>query len=189
MREVIYRWHPWAGCRVHIHEVVDKASGNVARCSRDGAAACRSLELPTWMFDRAACAGAGDHHAHCRHGGALGLGEPSGGCVEGALDIIECPAFGRITGLSRPESGRGPCQEDARARRRHSSAGPCATAAQAAADRSVRGEPPASDRRRRRGPELPAETQAALTDLMTRLILEHADKSQAGSMAEAGHDL
>ena len=36
--------------------MVEKASGNVARCSRDGAAACRSLELPTWMFDRAACA-------------------------------------------------------------------------------------------------------------------------------------
>ena len=36
---------------------------------------------------------------------------------------------------------------------------------------------------------LPTETQAALTDLMTRLILEHADKSQNGSMTEAGHDL
>jgi hypothetical protein len=34
---------------------------------------------------------------------------------------------------------------------------------------------------------LPTEIQAALTDLMTRLILEHAD--QSGSMAEAGHDL
>jgi hypothetical protein len=31
---------------------------------------------------------------------------------------------------------------------------------------------------------LPTETQAALTDLMTRLILDHAD-----SMIEAGHDL
>ncbi len=31
---------------------------------------------------------------------------------------------------------------------------------------------------------LPTETQAALTDLMTRLILDHAD-----SMMEAGHDL
>ena len=31
---------------------------------------------------------------------------------------------------------------------------------------------------------LPTETQTALTDLMTRLILDHAD-----SMMEAGHDL
>ena len=43
-REVIYLWHPWAGCTVQIHEVVEKASGNVARCSRDGAAAVRVCE-------------------------------------------------------------------------------------------------------------------------------------------------
>ena len=36
---------------------------------------------------------------------------------------------------------------------------------------------------------LPTEIQAALTNLMTRLILEHADKNQIGSIAEAGHDL
>ncbi len=36
---------------------------------------------------------------------------------------------------------------------------------------------------------LPVEVQTALTDLMTRLILEHADKSRIGSMTEAGHDL
>ena len=35
---------------------------------------------------------------------------------------------------------------------------------------------------------LPSETQAALTSLISRLILEHADKSRTGSMAEAGHD-
>ncbi len=33
---------------------------------------------------------------------------------------------------------------------------------------------------------LPTES---LTSLITRLILEHADKSRIGSMAEAGHDL
>src|ERR1039457_6358565 len=36
---------------------------------------------------------------------------------------------------------------------------------------------------------LPMEIQAALTDLITRLILEHADKNRAGSMAAAGDDL
>ena len=36
---------------------------------------------------------------------------------------------------------------------------------------------------------LPTDIQAALTSLITRLILEHADKSRIGSMAEAGHDL
>ena len=37
--------------------------------------------------------------------------------------------------------------------------------------------------------ELPTEIQTALTSLITRLILEHADKSQIGPMAEVGHDL
>jgi hypothetical protein len=36
---------------------------------------------------------------------------------------------------------------------------------------------------------LPTETQAALTDLMKRLILDHADKNWVGSMTEVGHDL
>jgi hypothetical protein len=37
---------------------------------------------------------------------------------------------------------------------------------------------------------LPRETQAALIDLITRLILEHANKSPIGSMMmEVGHDL
>jgi hypothetical protein len=36
---------------------------------------------------------------------------------------------------------------------------------------------------------LPTGTRAALTNLMTRLILDHADKSRIGSMAAGGHDL
>ena len=36
---------------------------------------------------------------------------------------------------------------------------------------------------------LPAATQAALTSLMTRLILDHAEAHRAGSVAEASHDL
>ena len=36
---------------------------------------------------------------------------------------------------------------------------------------------------------LPTAAQAAPTNLMTRLILEHADKSWIGSMMEASHDL
>ena len=36
---------------------------------------------------------------------------------------------------------------------------------------------------------LPAETQAALADLMTRLILDHTGKSRIGATSEVGHDL
>jgi hypothetical protein len=35
---------------------------------------------------------------------------------------------------------------------------------------------------------LPTQTRAALIELMTRLILDHADKSRPGSTTEAGHD-
>ena len=35
--------------------MIEKAAGNVVRCSHDGASG-RLLELPLWMFDRAACA-------------------------------------------------------------------------------------------------------------------------------------
>jgi hypothetical protein len=38
-------------------------------------------------------------------------------------------------------------------------------------------------------PMLPTDVQAALTSLMTRLTLEHADASRIGSMTEADHDL
>jgi len=36
---------------------------------------------------------------------------------------------------------------------------------------------------------LPTDIQAALTSLITRLILEHADARRIGSMAETDHDL
>jgi hypothetical protein len=54
-RKVLYRWHPWAGCIVCVHESVEKVDGTVLRCSRDGQARERWLELPAWMFDRAMC--------------------------------------------------------------------------------------------------------------------------------------
>lgn len=36
--ELLYPWHPWAGCLVHIHEVVEKAGREVFRCSLSGRA-------------------------------------------------------------------------------------------------------------------------------------------------------
>jgi len=41
--------------RVAIHEAVDKADDVVFRCTLSGSAADRWLEVPAWMFDRAAC--------------------------------------------------------------------------------------------------------------------------------------
>src|SRR6266446_2448434 len=53
-REVLYRWHPWFGLRVAVHETVTRLDGIVFRCTLTGGGG-RQLELPAWMFDRAAC--------------------------------------------------------------------------------------------------------------------------------------
>src|SRR5438309_9872573 len=53
--EVLYQWHPWFGRVVHVHEVIEQRAGGVLHCSADGDASRRWLELPQWMFDRAAC--------------------------------------------------------------------------------------------------------------------------------------
>ena len=53
-REVLYLWHPWAGCVVRVHEVIEKPAGEVVRCARNASAA-HWQELPAWMFDRLAC--------------------------------------------------------------------------------------------------------------------------------------
>jgi hypothetical protein len=53
----LYRFHPWCGRDVVVHEVIEKAGGGAFRCSLDGSEVERRLEIPAWMFDRAACAG------------------------------------------------------------------------------------------------------------------------------------
>jgi hypothetical protein len=52
---VAYGWHPWSGQRVCIHEVIVRATGAIARCSRIDAPVARLQEIPLWMLDAAAC--------------------------------------------------------------------------------------------------------------------------------------
>jgi len=56
MREVLYPWHPWFGRSIYAHEVIDKSGDAVFRCNLTGRPSDRLLEVPVWMFDRAACA-------------------------------------------------------------------------------------------------------------------------------------
>ena len=53
-RELLYRLHPWFGRDVFVHGAVERANG-VFRCTLDGSDIARSLEIPSWMFDCAAC--------------------------------------------------------------------------------------------------------------------------------------
>ena len=55
LRELLYPWHPWFELQVAIHEALEKPDGLVFRCTVSGSDADRWLEVPAWMFERAAC--------------------------------------------------------------------------------------------------------------------------------------
>jgi len=65
-RELLYRWHPWFGLQVGVHEAIERSDGIVFRCNLSGSDTDRWLEVPAWMFDRSGCARvrlAADAHA------------------------------------------------------------------------------------------------------------------------------
>jgi hypothetical protein len=53
---VAYRWHAWFGRTVHVHELIDRNAGVVARCRLDDRASGAIQEVPLWMLDAATCA-------------------------------------------------------------------------------------------------------------------------------------
>jgi hypothetical protein len=55
-QELLYRWHPWFGLRIGVHEAIKRSGEVVFRCSLSGADVDRWLEIPAWMFERSACA-------------------------------------------------------------------------------------------------------------------------------------
>jgi hypothetical protein len=55
-REVRYRWHPWFGQRLVVHRESRRGSVVLLQCVREEVQACRTLEIPEWMFDAAVCA-------------------------------------------------------------------------------------------------------------------------------------
>jgi hypothetical protein len=79
-REVSYPWHPWFGRSVAVYEVLVKYGHSVCRCGLEEERTRRSVEIPTWMFEPAACCrlrGAISGHsgisrASSRHSGATG---------------------------------------------------------------------------------------------------------------------
>ena len=94
-----------------IHEAIEKADGVVFRCTLSGSEADRWLEVPAWMFDRAACPDElrpADRIPFVSVGALSALTDLLQQALKAPLVIIECAAFGRIQILSRPESGRGP---------------------------------------------------------------------------------
>ena len=54
-QEVRYRWHPWYGRAVWIHEDLEKHGEGIRRCRSENNVKARPLELPAWMFDEERC--------------------------------------------------------------------------------------------------------------------------------------
>lgn len=50
-----YRWHPWYGRTVWIHEDLEKHGEGIRRCRIQNSAKARPLVLPAWMFDEERC--------------------------------------------------------------------------------------------------------------------------------------
>jgi hypothetical protein len=63
-RHVRYPWHPWFGRSVTVYEALTKGGHAICRCGFDDRRTDRSLEVPAWMFEPAAC----DHLRLHRHG-------------------------------------------------------------------------------------------------------------------------
>lgn len=55
LRELHYPWHPWFGRAVTVYEVLVKQGHSVSRCGLEEERNRLSLEVPTWMFEPAAC--------------------------------------------------------------------------------------------------------------------------------------
>jgi hypothetical protein len=53
--EVLYPWHPWFGRVVYIHDVIERGSERIFRCNLSEKQTARCMDIPAWMFDRAAC--------------------------------------------------------------------------------------------------------------------------------------
>lgn len=54
-REVRYPWHPWFARMVTVYEAVTKGGHSLCRCGVDDQRNDRSVEVPAWMFEPAAC--------------------------------------------------------------------------------------------------------------------------------------
>lgn len=185
-REVLYRLHPWAGSEVFVHAVIDKADGVVFRCTLDGSETERFLEIPSWMFDRAACA----------RGGSL-TAEPfvSMEALNALSALLDLAVKSAASSLNEPLSGACGVSHDQNRGEVHGKQdgdigelGSAQPAVRRASNGPVRGGHRAQRRWGSRVGELPKEARDALVNLITQLVLDHARLSATRAKREDGHD-
>jgi hypothetical protein len=101
-RKVVYLWHPWAGCTVQIHQVIDKVAGAVARCSHGESATGRLLELPLWMFDQSTCAPMQvDTHPHVNIAALRALRALLDATTIGDVEVGRIPSNAPVCGAAK----------------------------------------------------------------------------------------
>jgi hypothetical protein len=175
--------------RVAIHEVVDKADDVIFRCTLNGSAADRWLEVPAWMFDRTRCLDTprltASPFVSMDALSALSdlllqaLKKPPRSSSNAPILAHPDPLTTRIG--ERPMTMQSPVQPPAMPaeRRRLQQSNRCQQSD--LFDSVMPTQTPAWQ-------DLPEGTRATLTDLMTRLILEHALISCAPLRTEVSHD-
>ena len=186
-REVLYRHHPWFGRRVCIHGTVDKDGYVVFRCTLDGSQTDRWLEVPAWMFDRTAYPDPG------RLAAQPYVSIEALAALSALLDLAlkdQTPSAALLSGASRAsrDQNRGEIHvtRDDKLRERLPTQ---STIAPAASD-NLFGSGLSNDTTGAPAwPELPPEARAALTSLMTQLILDHAATTAMPRAKEVDHDL
>jgi hypothetical protein len=167
VRELLYRWHPWFGLRVGVHESIKRPDGVVFRCELEVSEANRWLEIPAWMFDRTACARVRlAAHAHADLSALIALGALLQGCCTTALQRRMPPNRAYQISLAIGIGERPMAQQSKRkTARRH-----------VPQQIDLFGEEPQTIGDMPAWSGLPTEIRAALTALMTQLILDHADQ-------------
>ena len=168
-RELLYRWHPWFGLQVCTHGEIDKADGGVFCCTLSGSDAARCLEVPTWMFDRTACAGvraAAGAHSDLAALTALAA------LLRHALSDRFASSNALLSGAPRPshDQNRGDVHATS------DEADACATP-RVIADRSVRRRPAKGDRRDA-GLVRPTDRDTSGTDRLDDTVADRAHRQE-----------
>lgn len=156
-----YRWHAWFGRRVCVHDVLERRGGADVRCTVHDAPLGRSQELPLWMLDAATCEPMRDVESPVASAAALE-----------ALHALLTEAL--AWDAARPEGvrdGRVGSGDRHQGDRHAASVTPSAepTARPVLPDDAAAGPG---------GPSwasLPETTRAALTGLVTRMLIAHAE--------------
>jgi hypothetical protein len=167
--------------RVAIHEAADKADGVVFRCTLSGSAADRWLEVPAWMFERARC-----------------LDPPrltaspfvSMDALSALSDLLRQVLKPPLSSSNAPHSGASRSSRDQNRGEAHDHAKPGATASDAGPTAKASAQRPdgATPTQTPSWRDLPEETRDALTGMMARLTLEHAQIGSPVLRTEADHD-